>query len=318
MDESKSVEGVSTENEEYEALMPEGWKDGDDFFNPDSWGTSGTADAQSAGDSPAAEEKEPSFEEMFRTLGQQPEAKDTDQAEDTEPAPGTTPEGAESGKLRFRATFDHHDTDVELDPNDLPVVWQKAQALDRTQTRARAAEDELAAWDGIAKQLGYADRKAMRSGVIENAVQDYMNDNPGVPEDMARDWVFRKFGSAPAAENSQPQEVEPAAANTASAGRDFTGEINALFTAFPDAANERIPDDVVVAAIRENKPLVQVYGRYRDEKAKNAARAAQEENKILKQNQASAARAPVSPVTRGGKTDTRPADPFLAGFYADD
>lgn len=319
MELDKSVE-TSTENEEYEALLPEGWKDGDDFFDPASWGANDTADAQGNDGAPGDSTREPSFDELFRTLGQSNEAQEESTEPETE-AGDTTPAAATDGKLRFKATFDHSPIDVELDPTDLPTIWQKAQALDRAQSRAKGFEDELAAWDGVAKHLGYDSREALRSGVIENSIQEYMNENPGVPEDMARDWITRKFGDSPTAakqtasatDNTPASEGEPA--NT---GRNFQNEVNELFTTFPEARRESIPDEVVMAAVGMNKPLVQAYSEYKAEKAEAAARAAREENKILKQNQASAARAPVSPVTRGGKTDTKPSDPFLAGFYADE
>ena len=128
---------------------------------------------------------------------------------------------------------------------------------------------------------------------------------------MARDYVTRKFAleKTPATEDAKPAEES---------GRDYRAEVAELFRAFPDARNERIPDEVTNDAIATGKPLIQVYMDYKLKQTSAKAKTAEKENKILRQNAAAAQKAPVRRSTGGGQTDTKPADPFLEGFNSDD
>ena len=223
----------------------------------------------------------------------------------------TTDADADDGKLHFRVSIDHREQDIALDPTELPTLYQKAQVLDRYQTRVRELEAELGRFDKIAKGLNYSDRSAMHDGIIDNIVQTYMDEHPGVPEDMARDYVTRKFAleKTPATEDAKPAEES---------GRDYRAEVAELFRAFPDARNERIPDEVTNDAIATGKPLIQVYMDYKLKQTSAKAKTAEKENKILRQNAAAAQKAPVRRSTGGGQTDTKPSDPFLEGFNSDD
>ena len=57
----------------------------------------------------------------------------------------------------------------------------------------------------------------------------------------------------------------------------------------------------------------EAYNEYACRQRSDAA-ALRKENRILRQNAATAARAPVRGVTRGGPTDAQPEDAFLRGF----
>lgn len=321
---SEINEAVNTGTEELEAIMPVGWTDGSDIFDPKTWGSDATADAQGDSTEAFGENGAEDLESLFRAIGQaKEEEEETATDESTEEVPATDePEvPAPSNKLRFQAKVDHEARDVELNPEDLPSIYEQSQALPRYKERLRAAEAELAEWDSVAKQLKYDDRKAFRTGVIENAVQNYLEEHPNVPEDMARDYLMGRFNAAVKQESpavDQPTEPEPAQVTAPPApARDFKSEVAELFSRFPEARNAALPDEVTVAAVTQNKPLIQAYSEYAARKATADANAVRQENKILKQNQASAAKAPVSGVSRGGGTDNRPEDPFLKGFNED-
>jgi len=317
---------VRTYDEEFEALLPDGWAEGADIFDPDSWGAEPAEDAQEDnGDEAAGEEQEPADS----TTTADDDAALTEENEgngDTTTAAQTTG----SDKLRFKATVDHEDKDIELDISELPTLYQKAAVMDRYQQKVAeltpvkdqldalqqkysGMEEELSAWDAIAKGLDFEDRTALRNGVIENAVQNYISEHPNVPEEMARDFITRKFNYVPQAKAPEAKPDQPA---PAAQKRDFRKEVTALFEAFPDARGQQLPESVLQSAVA-GKPLAQAYAEYVAGKAKADAATVKHENKILRQNQESAKRAPGLGVTGGGKTDTSPEDDFLRGFNSD-
>lgn len=301
---------VVTAEEEFEALIPDGWTgaEGADFFDPSTWGVDDTdADAQTGDDADGDGNFAGEDDGQTRTTGEDDDSM-TEGEDNTDPT--TVGKKTADNKLRFRAIIDHRDEDVELDPADLPGIYQKARALERYQKRASDMEAELAEWDAVAAGLKYSDRKTMRESVVENAINAYLEEHPNVPEDMARDYITRQFKRS-----DKPAETK--SENTSAPTRDFKQEVADLYQTYPQARTEKLPTEVVNETIRSGKPLVQTYAEYLARKATADAKSVQKENKILKQNQASAAKAPVSKVTGGGKTDTSPTDDFLAGFNSD-
>ena len=71
-------------------------------------------------------------------------------------------------------------------------------------------------------------------------------------------------------------------------------------------------------AIASGRPLLQAYMDYKLKQTSAKAKTAEKENKILRQNAAAAQKAPVRRSTGGGKTDTKPSDPFIDGFNSDE
>ena len=295
--------------EDFETLLPEGWSgaEGADIFDPSTWGDGGSADAQDADGADGEEITAEGTDDQTRTTEEDTEPQTDSDADNGDP---TTVEDQPSGKLRFKASIDHSEQDVELDPSELPSIYQKARALDRYQNRVNEHEAELNAWDSVAKSLGYESRKDMMNGAVDNAVQSYIDEHPGVPEDMARDYISRKF-------NLSRTESAPAEAKDGTVDRDFKKEVADLFRAYPTAHERPVPNEVTNDALVNSKPLVQAYAEYMARTSSAKAKNAERENKILKQNQAAAAKAPVSKVTGGGKTDSKPDDDFLTGFNSD-
>lgn len=301
----------------FEPILPDGWAgdEGADIFDPSTWGDAGDADAHDGGSDEVGEEH-------LGDDGDTPATGEDDgeTGDDETNAPATGEEEAPSGKLRFRVSIDHQSRDVEIDPSELPDLYERASALDRYKKRMTDMENErhtidaeLSDWDAIASNLQYEDRHALRKGVVENAVQNYIASHPGVPEDMARDYVTRQFNE----KKAKPQEAERAPQEKP-AGRDFKAEVAELYSMFPSARSEQLPDEVTDAVIKDGKPLVVAYAAYVAKREKAEAKVTKKENKILKQNQASAAKGPVSKVSGGGKTDTSPEDDFLRGFNSDE
>jgi len=302
---------VETLEDRDDEFLPEGWSgtENEDFFDPSTWGTGDTtADAQEDSEEQEEGNPEENADDQTRTTDEDAELQ-TEPSDDLDD-PTTVLVDEENNMLRFRANIDHVPQDIELDPADLPTVYQKSLVLDRYQKRVADLEAELATWDSLAAGLKYANRTELHEGLFEGAVQDFIAEHPSVPEEMARDYITRQFNVTPA-----PKQEEKTEQNES--GRDFKQEVADLFRAYPGARNERIPDEVTNDALSLNKPLVQAYADWKARTASAKATRAERENKILKQNQAAAARAPVSKVTGGGKTDTRPVDDFLRGFEDD-
>ena len=109
-------------------------------------------------------------------------------------------------------------------------------------------------------------------------------------------------------------EEAPAAAELAPApaARDYAGEVQALYAARPELRGQDLPQEVARACVG-GKSLTEAYNEYACRQRSDAAEL-RKENRILRQNAATAARAPVRGVTRGGATDSQAEDAFLRGF----
>ena len=310
---SRANNPIGTAEEEFDELLPEGWSGSDDadIFDPATWGGS-QSDADAQSDDYDQEEGNSAEETDDQTRATEEDTDSQTGPDEDEEVPATD-DTDNAGKLRFTATVDHLQREVELDPADLPAIYEKSTAVDRYKARISALEAELKKWDSLATGLKYENRDALRTGLFEAQVQDFIAEHPSVPEEMARDYITRQLGAIQA----KPATQEPEQQNAQAQSRDFKQEVSDLFSAFPAARTEVIPDEVTTEAISKNVPLVQAYANWKAKTASATASRVQRENKILKQNQAAAARAPVSKVTGGGKTDTQPIDDFLRGFEED-
>lgn len=300
--------------EDEDVILPEGWAETDDIFSDDEW--TGDTDADEQTESPAPSEEEATEE------GQQ-----TGPTPDPAPAePGgseaageelPTPEATETAahKLKFKARVDREDLDVELDESDLPTLYQKAQVTDRVQAKLAKMSPILEKAEKLRASLGFETLDEMFSSAENNYRDNEVKRlvGEGVHEEVAKDMVARRMGAAPASGQKPAQESDPAVDKA----RDFRVEVQALVNAYPELQGKQLPDSVVQDCVRNNKSLVVAYAEYKAGREKAEADKLRRENNILKQNAASAARAPVTGSSGGGATDTKPKDPFLEGFDED-
>ena len=292
-------------------ILPDGWGEGDDFFNVDSWGKDASADESK--DSDSQQDLNDIFAEANTDEGTT--TADEDGSENSpETEEPTTQDGP--GKLKFKATVDHEDLDVELDETELPALYQKAQVTDRVQAKLANMQPIYNQAVRTAKILGYdtpeemlkAAEDSFRDGEIEKLV------NEGTNKDVAEDYVRRKMQDAEVKEDTKPAEEKPA-------GRDFKAEVEALLDIRPDLKKPgtKLPDAVTEECVKSGRPLAVVYLEYEAKQEKAKYDALLKENKKLKQNAEAASRAPVRGVSRGGPVkDKTNDDPFLKGFNADD
>ena len=94
--------------------------------------------------------------------------------------------------------------------------------------------------------------------------------------------------------------------------RDFSEEIRELWRIRPELRNKVLPDAVAKAAANGQR-LSLAYLDHEAAQARQQAESSRRENEILRQNAASASRAPVKG-TSGSGVDVKPKDPFLEGF----
>lgn len=298
---------MNTENlipeEMEEAMLPDGWSEDDDIFSPDTWGDS-DADAQE--EEPEAEDEadEPTT----------PESESETETESTEPPTSE----ADDEDLSFIARVDHRDVDVKLARKDLPTIYQKAQVTDRLQQRMRERDEDDRQMDELARILDYKDRHDMRKSILENWKRNEVDRlvSEGVNEEVASETVESRVSRKKAA--APVQEVTDEVTPTESV-RDFRTEVANLYALYPDVAQTGIiPDAVKMDALRNGTPLAEAYAKYVESKHTDEAAALKKENKILKQNAASAAKAPVKGVRGGGTVSGDSRDAFdknlLAGF----
>lgn len=291
---------------EDDVLLPEGYAEGDDIFaDSEEWTGEVEADAPETEPEQPGEAPEGDADEAPTT---EPEAEPGDNGEPEE-APTTEQPKEEPHKLKFKARVDRNDVDVELDESDLPSVYQKAQVVDRVQAKLAKQTPILEQAERLSKALGFENFEAMLADAEKNYRDTEIQrlTEGGTPKEIAEDYLDRRIASQPKAEESAPE----------SPTRDFTSEARDLVRARPDLAGQKLPEEVVKACVAENKSLLVAYSEYEARQQKAEADKLRRENKILKQNEASAKQAPVKGVRGGGATDTKPEDDFLKGFYSD-
>lgn len=317
--------------EEDDAMLPDGYAEGDDFFDVASW--TGGAQTDEPVEPTAAETGTNAEEEGAEgaPTTEQPEETDGQSAgeEEAEEGPGQDPVPVEPPrKLKFKAKVDREERDVELDEAELPSIYQKAQITDRAQQRLAQYRDFSTKAEATAKALGFESAEEMLQKAEENYLDAKVNElvDAGTPKEIAEDYVRRLMGTRSSASGASEPEQEPAPAQTAEPpasrqetppSRDFRGEATRFFAEHPEWVGKQLPAEVSTAWAA-GKSLEEAFGAYTAKQKSAEASALRKENRILKQNAAAAAKAPVKGVTGGGETDTQPIDPFIAGFDSDE
>lgn len=309
--------------EEDEALLPDGWAEGDDIFSDDEW--TGTEEADESAEEPAQESEDGETSEdadPAPTTEQEESPDDKGTSQEEAPTTEQVTENKPNTKLKFRARVDREDRDVEMDESELPTVYQKAQATDRYQAKLAKMSPMLDKAERLSRSLGYESLEAMLASAEENYQSAEVKRlvGEGVHEEVAKDMVARRMASAAAAAQEKTYEPEQESAPTSAepTARDFKAETMELLKAKPELYGKKLPDEVIQACVHGNKRLLDAYTEYEARQTKAETAKLRKENQILKQNAASAAKAPVKGVTGGGATDTKPKDDFEMGFDSDD
>ena len=236
-----------------------------------------------------------------------------------EPAPTTEPVPAEPAPTAepapvpqtIKVKYNHEEREIGLD--EAATLAQKGLNYDKLEERLRGYEATNVKSENLAKMLGYGSTDEMLEAARENAINRRIKalEEEGNSPSMARFLVEQEMAKAatpPAPQQPAPQEPPtPAQPSTPTIPPERKAELDRFVKLYPGVT--KLPDEVVKAN-REGVDLSVAYERF-------LGKSAQNELKILKQNQAAAAKAPVKGVS--GKAavaqkDSLENDPVLKGF----
>lgn len=304
---------IPAASEEFEALLPEGWAEGDDIFDVDSW-AGGQMKADESSEGAAEEEDTEAVEDTDEDSRATEQSDDAEESQDDGEEALANEQNPARPKLRFSTQIDHKMEDVELDEEDLPVIYQKAHATDRYKSRIEKMQPVLDKGNRLAKILGYDSIDAMldsaessyRQGEIDRLTGEGVH--PDVAAELVESRTQRATAQAP---------VDTTVEDETPATRDYQSEVADLLAVHPELRGTQLPAEVVNAVVAKGRPLVSAYEEHIRRKAEAENKAVKAENKRLKQNADAARRAPVRGVSKGGATNLEPDDPFLIGFNSD-
>jgi hypothetical protein len=277
---------------EDDPILPDGWQEGDDLFaevsgDADSFVTDGSQEMTEL----PAENEDGNPEEPDPTTVEQPEGEshsgETEeeiQEPDGEPEPQT-----QSRKLKLKVNHREEEIDISaMSDEDLVALLQKGRAFDQ-----RLEQENK-------QKYRQTYQEQIDAGMTEAAARM-------VAQNEAGGKTYSLTDEEPAANPTPAPEVkEPEV-------RDFRAEVEQLKALYPDI--KEIPDEVARAAAK-GIPVLNAYLAYRDKQSTQTAASLKKENQVLKQNAASAAKAPVKGVSGGGVAPKK-VDNFLKGFDSD-
>lgn len=283
--------------EEFEPLLPSGWQENTDFFDVDSW-SDGTesVDGQAQEVTEETTTGEETGADNTPTTGEEQGATGQSAVEDAEGEPSGQTETTEKPARILKLKVNHEDREVNVDDmtdDDLRVQLQKAAAFD-------AMKDEQA--------------KAKYRQIVQEQISAGMTKE--IAELVAKSTCD---GKTYALEDEPPSheevsEQEPTVASVPPV-RDWNADVARLAKMRPDV--KELPVEVHQAWLN-GEDLVTAYLLHENRALRGSKAAVEKETKVLKQNAASAAKAPVRGVTGGGPTDTKPKSDFLKGFDSDE
>lgn len=287
--------------DEDEPILPSGWSEGDDIFQSDTWtgddgAVDGQADQTDSGDDgtevETAEDSDPTTaEEDVENSPNDGEGTDDTQSGQTEPTQDASPK-------TYRLRVNHQDRDVTLSDDEVIARLQKSYA-----------------WDAMQEQRTKAKFKEIYQEQID----------AGLTPAAARMVAQNECGGQSFEIGEDGEIVEPAGSDTQvqdsqnpdhSVGtKDLAAQIQQVKEIFGDFTE--VPEEVANAVAR-GADLFTAYTAYRLRESNKAAASLKKENEVLKQNAASAARAPVRGVTGGGATNQKKESDFLKGFNSEE
>ena len=283
--------------EEFEPLLPSGWQENTDFFDVDSW-SDGTesVDGQTQEVTEETTTGEETGADNTPTTGEEQGATGQSAVEEAEGEPSGQTETTEKPARILKLKVNHEDREVNVDDmtdDDLRVQLQKAAAFDAMKDEQAKAkyrqivQEQISA--GMTKEIAELVAKSTCDGKTYA-----LEDEPPSHEDVS--------------------EQEPTVASVPPV-RDWNADVARLAKMRPDV--KELPVEVHQAWLN-GEDLVTAYLLHENRALRGSKAAVEKETKVLKQNAASAAKAPVRGVTGGGPTDTKPKSDFLKGFDSDE
>lgn len=244
-----------------------------------------------------------------------------------EEAPTTEPQPEAPKKLKFQAKVDHKVSDVELDFDELPTVYQTAQNYSRLEKKYTTANETIQRMAALSAQLGYASIEEMLNSAGESdrkaRIQALVDE--GTNEKIAADFVDRDIAKvkadleakAKAAEQEEKPEQKEAKSEKAKeeSAPDFKAQVAELLQLRPDLKEMKtLPQEVVTSVVEKGTPLRIAYAEWETKQLKAENERIRREKELLAQQADSASRAPVRGATDRKDDKGDPEDPFLNGF----
>lgn len=280
---NKDAYGTNTFDGDVEPLLPDGWEEGMDIFaDTDVKDDLDLADEQSEESLADVENESEESDESAPTTGEETEEESSADADEK-------PTQESASRIR-KLKVNHEEREIDLgalSDDDLIAHLQKSYAFDAI----REKENQQKYREIYQQQL-----------------------DAGMTEYVAKLVAKEAAGKAYALTDEEETKAEEAPA-AQTADRDFAREVEQLKALYPDI--KEIPDEVAKAAAK-GVPVLTAFLAYREKQSAKTAAALKAENKVLKQNAASAAKAPVKGVTGGGTASAKKKsiyeDAFDAGF----
>lgn len=281
---------------EEEPLLPDGWQEGDTLFPEDEqsvsdFGSDGTQDV----DDLLAEDEDSNSESDDPTTVEEDDEESQGDDDGTEQEPDGDEPAPEKKSRVLKLKVNHTEEDFDVDAvsdEDLAAMIQKGKAFDEWRERENK------------KRYREVYQEQLDAGMTEAAAKMVAQNEAGGKTYSLEDEPEPAPAPAPTVETKEAPPV-----------RNFVEEVKQLRALYPDL--KQIPDDVVKTASQAGVSLLDAYHAYRDKQRSKTVASVEKENRILKQNAASAAKAPVRGVSGGGVAPKR-SDPFEKGFDSTD
>lgn len=275
---------------EIEPIIPDGWDGESDLFAE----VSNDVDAFLADGSEEQTDFAPENEEGNSvsddptTVEQDGEESQIDETETEVDAPdGESEPVVQSRKLKLKVNHQEEEIDIDaMSDADLTALLQKGRAFDAL----KETENKQRFRDVYNAQIEAGMTEAVAQMAAEKAA--------------GKTYALTDEAETPVVETPAPEakkEKSPA---------DVWAQLKAL-----DPNLKQVPEAVASAISKGIDPQI-AYLSYQMAQSNKTAASLKKENAILKQNAASAAKAPVKGVSGGGVTPKK-VDHFLAGFDAD-
>lgn len=278
---------------EDDPILPDGWQEGDDLFaevsdDVDSFVADGSREETELptenedGNSEAADPTTVETEEE--------ESRSDETADETDTPDGESEPQTRSRKLKLKVNHREEELDVDaMSDEDLIALLQKGRAFDQRMEQENKQKYRQVYQEQIDAGMTEAAAKLIAQNEAGGKSYSLTDEEPAV--------------ETPAV--STPEDPSPV--------RDFRAEVEQLKALYPEF--NVVPDEVARAAAK-GIPLLTAYLAYRDKQSAQTAASLKKENQVLKQNAASAAKAPVKGVSGGGVAPKK-VDNFLKGFDSD-
>lgn len=284
---------ITDNGEDLDIMLPDGWSEDKDFFDLDSWSTTESQSGQTEETAEDGTETEVSDgEDDTPTTGDTDDAADQSADDETDNTQsGQTEEPVKASRiLKLKVNHEDRETDINaMTDEELIERLQKSYAFD-------AMKDDQA--------------KARYRQVYQKQVEN------GMTEAVAKLVAQNEVGKAYPLVDPEDSPAPTVQTETKTVETDidvFRNQVQKLKTLYPDF--KEMPNEVALA-INNGVDPISAYVAYREKQTSKAAASLKKENEVLKQNAASAAKAPVKGVTGGGTAQTK-VDPWLEAFEKD-